>query len=67
MLAFSRRESERFRIRTPSGEVAWVTVLGFHSGGKVVVGVQADRTVIVEREELVPWAERPADTRGKQT
>lgn len=52
MLVLSRKVGERIRILTPKGEVIWVTIVDVDRG-KVRVGIEAPRDIVVHREELI--------------
>lgn len=52
MLVLSRKTGERIRILTPKGEVIWVTIVDVDRG-KVRVGIEAPRDIVVHREELI--------------
>jgi len=56
-LVITRYEGERVRIRTGSGEIIWVTLASVQKN-KGRLAIQADKSVEVLREELVPEAER---------
>ena len=64
MLVLSRRPGERIRIRTPAGEVVWITVSSWR-GDAVRLGFTADAGVEIMREELlIPPEVREARLRG---
>lgn len=48
----TRCEGQRIKITTPDGFVIWVTLLEIRTRRRAVLGVEADRRVIVDREEV---------------
>lgn len=52
MLVISRRAPQRVRLVTPTGTEIWVTVLDVDRG-KVRLGLEAPRDVLIHREELI--------------
>ncbi len=58
ILILSRRLNERIRILTKSGEVIWVNVVDLDRS-KVRLGIVADKSILISREELLSFAERP--------
>lgn len=59
MLCLSRKVNEKLVIRTPSGECIRVLVVRVE-GHKVKLGVEADCSVSVDREEI-DRRKRPGD------
>lgn len=59
-LCLSRRVNELVRIKTESGEIVWVQILGFVRGGsgKVKMRIIADRTTNIMRDEILPVDEQ---------
>lgn len=56
MLIISRRPGQRFLIQTSDGPI-WITFTEWDNG-KARFGIEADKTVKVWREELLPESER---------
>jgi carbon storage regulator CsrA len=52
MLVLTRRVNEVIRIQTASGDVIRVSVAEVQRGGKVRLGIEADASVIIDREEV---------------
>lgn len=57
MLVISRHKHEALRIKTASGEIAWIVVTEFLKG-KVRLGIIADRSINVARSEILPADEQ---------
>lgn len=54
-LCLSRRINELVRIKTESGEIIWIQILGFQRGtNKVRMRIIADRTTTIMRNEILP-------------
>jgi len=51
MLILTRRIGEKLVITTASGERIEVSPIG-RSGGQIKLGVEADRSIVVDREEI---------------
>ena len=62
MLVLSRKVGERVLLDVPGRPPIWVTVVSNQSG-KVRLGFDADRTVGIWREELLPDAPSREGTR----
>jgi carbon storage regulator CsrA len=53
MLVLTRRPDTRLRIRTKSGETAWIEIVEVYRD-RVRIGITADRSIEIMREEILP-------------
>lgn len=58
MLLMTRLQGERILVETSSGEKIWITAI-YMEQGKMKIGIEADKSVKILREELVNKPVKP--------